>query len=74
MSTEENKAIVQQYIDAFNVSDFETLESITSAEIFEAAKDGHAWVEATFGDHVLKITQMIAEGDDVAVRLDSSGR
>ena len=60
--------------EAFDAGDFEILEALTSPEMFEYVKDTHAWVVATFADHRLKITHIIAEGNEVAVRVDSSGR
>lgn len=74
MTIEQNKEVVQRYFEAFNAGDFESLKSLTSQEMFEYVEETHAWVVATFGDHLLKITQIIAEGDEVAVRVDSSGR
>jgi predicted ester cyclase len=75
MTIEQNKGVVKKYIEAFNAGDLEILESLTSPEIFQNTKDNYAWVISTYSaDHRLKITQIIAEGNEVAVRVDSSGR
>lgn len=74
MTIEQNKSVVQRYFEAFNAGDFQILESLTSPEMFQYVKDIHAWVVATFANHQLQITQIIAEGNEVAVRVDSSGR
>jgi len=74
MISEQNKSVVQKYFKAFDAGDLEKLESLTSPEMFENVKDAHAWVVATFADHRLKITEIVAEGDKVAVRVTSSGR
>jgi predicted ester cyclase len=74
MTIEQNKSVVQRYFEAFNAGDLEILESLTSPEMFQYSKDNLDWVAATFADHRLEIRQIIAEGNEVAVRVDSSGR
>jgi len=74
MTIEQNRNVVQRYFEAFDAGDLEVLESLTSPEMFEYVKNTHTWVVATFADHRLKITNIIAEGNEVAVRVDSSGR
>jgi predicted ester cyclase len=74
MSIAQNKSLVQKYLDAVNAGDLETLRSILSPELLQDHKDALAWIEATFDDHLLKITEIIAEDDKVAIRVDSSGR
>lgn len=74
MTIEQNKSIVRRYIEAINEGDLERLESLTSPEMFQYVKDTLEWIVATFADHRLKVTQIIAEDKEVAVRVDSSGR
>jgi hypothetical protein len=71
MTVDENKALVQRFIESVDNLKLDELEDFLSPEI---ARDWHAAMENfPFSDHHIKITNMVAEGDQVAIRLATSG-
>ena len=80
MSTEENKAVVRRWFQAFNDRDLAAEEAARSADFVAhlpgapAPLDGEGWKSfsgaffAGFPDLRLEIEDLLAEGDRVAVR------
>jgi len=64
MSIEENKALVRHYIEAINQQDYDAFDALLAPSLLTEMKQV---VAAT--DHQLEITDMVAEGDQVWVRL-----
>ena len=73
MSLEENKAIVRRVIDAADRLSLEGLGEIATPEILEQWERSLAWTQKTFPGHRIQITDMVAEGDKVWVRVATSG-
>jgi predicted ester cyclase len=73
MSVEENKEIVRCCIDAFNAQDLETIDELVAPEYQPQVHGQNAWAVRTFPGHHVEITDMVAEGDKVWVRLRTSG-
>ena len=74
MPIEENKTLVHRLIEALNERDFATLDEIATADLAHHFKEQTIpFVFGTFGDHRVKIVDMIAEGDKVWARLATSG-
>jgi ketosteroid isomerase-like protein len=64
MSTEENKALIRRYVEAINQQDYDVFDALLAPALLTETKQ---MVAAT--GHHLTITDMIAEGDHVWVRL-----
>ena len=64
MPTEENKRLVHRYVEAINQQDYDAFDALLSPALLTEMKH----VVAATGHH-LDITDMIAEGDQVWVRL-----
>ena len=64
MSIEENKALVRRYVEAINQQDYAAFDALLAPALVTEMKQT---VAAT--GHQLTITDMIAEGDRVWVRL-----
>ncbi|MEX2401206.1 MAG: ester cyclase [Rhodothermales bacterium] len=85
MSTEENKAIVRRFFEAFEANDRDTLKAIPAAEIVvylpgndepvnrDAFLDIIQGWEAAFSDLHFEIEHLIAERDMVATHVILSG-
>ena len=73
MSVEENKAIARLYIVAGDKLDLEAIAEAVSPEVMQQIKDRVAWIRKVFPGHRIKITDMVAEGDKVWLRLATSG-
>ncbi len=85
MSTEENKAIVQRYQEAYNNNDLDALDDIVSPDIktpfmvpgyppgLEGAKQMQRDFVAGVPDFQASIEDMVAEGDKVVARLKLRG-
>ena len=71
MSLEENKAVVRRFVEMLDTNDLAALDEVLSPELAQDWSTGinHDWVS----DHHVKITDIVAEGDKVAVTLASSG-
>ena len=75
MSTEENKAVVHRFIDAFHRRDVAAFGELAAPELAKVAIE--QWMpaqDATWADRQLGFTEMMAEGDWVWARMTSSGR
>jgi len=83
MSTEENKKIVEQYVDAFNRGDEAVLRTLFTEDALVYGVLGwgpfdqvlQIWreIKSAFALH-LNIEEIIAEGDVVAVRYRETGK
>lgn len=74
MSVETNKTLVKQYLDALNNNDTATLDRLMSPEQAKIAKEQILpYIAAHFGNHLLRAANLIAEGDQVAAKIESSG-
>lgn len=81
---EQNKAIAQQYIEAINVDNFETLRELLLPEFvdhagvddlprgMEGVEEAHRMLRTGFPDVRFTIDQLVSEGDKVA--MIASGR
>ena len=74
MSTETNKAIVQRWVTAVNEQNLAEMDAVLAPDLAQEWKnEGLPWIYSTFGDHHVEITEMLAEGDRVAVWCDTGG-
>ena len=71
MSVDQNKAAVQRAIEIFDTLDANALEEVFTPEL------AAGWREVIhtlpFSEHRIKITDMLAEGDQVAIRVETRG-
>jgi predicted ester cyclase len=71
MSADQNKAAVRRAIQILDTLDANALEEVFSPEL------ALGWREVMntlpFSDHRIKITDIVAEGDQVAIRVETSG-
>jgi predicted ester cyclase len=73
MSVEENKAIVRQFIEAADRHSTEGVDQIMSPDVLKQFEERAAWVPRMFPGHRIRIADMVAEGDQVWIRLATSG-
>ncbi len=73
MSVDENKAIVQRHIEAFNTQNVDAFDELATPEMAQQSKDITRVGYATFEGHHITVTDMIAEGDKVVVRVTTRG-
>ena len=85
MSTESNKAIVQRFYEAFNGRKLPMLDEIVTPDFIdhnpgpgqptgrEGLKAALAGLQAAFPDMQIHIDGLLAEGDQVALRLTARG-
>jgi predicted ester cyclase len=74
MGIDQNKNIARRFIATINEQDFAELEAVTEAGLAGYARETMIpWLYETFPNHHMAITDMIAEGDKVVVRLQTSG-
>ncbi len=71
MTLEQNKAIVRRGIEAVNAHNLDVLDEILSPEQAAGVRETLQWLDTTFAGHTLEITDMLAEGDQVWVRVTS---
>jgi len=80
---EANKQVVTRYVEAFNAADYERLRELVAPDAIIWGVLGHGridnvipiWRELHAGVGIqLQVEQMIAEGDDVAVRFIERGK
>ena len=75
MSTDENKAVVRRFHDAYNRRDVAGLKDTATADLAKRVIEvSIPKNSATWADERYEITDMIAEGDQVWARITSSGR
>jgi predicted ester cyclase len=74
MGIEQNKEIARRFIEAINAQDGAELEAVAAEELAAYGSETLVpWLYATFPGHHMTITDMIAEGDRVVARLQTSG-
>lgn len=83
MSSEENKAIVRHYVEAFNAGDFTAAAEHFAPDAVQQCVLAEGGITATlkvweqlhaaFPDHHHEIAELAAEDDTVAVRLTDRG-
>ena len=74
MGTEQNKEIARRFVEAINAQDGLELEVVAAGELAAYGRETLLpWLDETFPDHHIAITDMIAEGDQVVARLQTSG-
>ena len=71
MSVDQNKAAVQRAIEIFDTLDVNALEEVFAPEL--AAGWREVMHTLPFSEHRIKITDMVAEGDQVAIRVETRG-
>ena len=71
MSQDESKAVVRRAIEILDSPDPEALEEAWSPEM--AAMWRAVLASLPFSEHRIKITDVVAEGDKVAIRVATSG-
>ena len=71
MSVEENKAAVRRAVEMFDTLEAGALEDVLSSEL--AAGWRVIMNHLPFSEHRIKITDLIAEGDQVAIRVETRG-
>jgi predicted ester cyclase len=71
MSVDQNKAAVQRAIEIFDTLDANALEEVFTPEL--AAGWREVMHTLPFSEHRIKITDMVAEGDQVAIRVETRG-
>jgi ketosteroid isomerase-like protein len=71
MSVEENKELVKRAVEAFDRLDPDALAEVLSPEL--AAGWRAAISTLPFSEHRIKITDLVAEGDQVAIRVETQG-
>jgi len=73
MSAEENKELVRRYVEAINALDRDAFNALCTSQFAPQAKEQLHGIYATFENHHITITDMIAEGDKVWARLATRG-
>ncbi len=75
MSTEENKAVVRRFANAFTQHDAAVLNEVLSPELAKMVIE--EWLpmnDARWADHRIEVADIVAEGDKVWALLATSGR
>jgi len=73
MSTQENKEIIRRCIAAFNAQDLQALDEVIAPSYQQEVHDQLAWGQRMFPGHRGEIIDMLAEGDQVWIRMATSG-
>jgi predicted ester cyclase len=74
MTTEANKALVRRWVAAINNQDLAELDAVLSSTLAQEWKETVLpWVYGTFAGHHAEIEEMLAEGDQVAIWVATSG-
>ena len=71
MSVDENKALVRRAVELFDALEPDALEDVLSPEL--AAGWREIMSHLPFSEHRIKITDIVAEGDQVAIRVETRG-
>ena len=75
MSTEENKTVVRRFVEAYNKRDAIVLNEVLDPDIATRYLEIHIPKNsATWADERFEITDILAEGDWVWVRMTHTGR
>lgn len=71
MSLDDNKLVMQRFVEIVDTLKLDAMEDVLSPDI---AQDLRGFLETMpFSDHHMRITTMVAEGDQVALRVETSG-
>ncbi|MEZ4861012.1 MAG: ester cyclase [Caldilineaceae bacterium] len=74
MTTEANKAIVRRWVAAINTQDRAELDTLLSPTLAQAWQETILpWIYGTFAGHHVEIEEILAEGDQVAIWVATSG-
>jgi len=74
MSIDANKALVRRWVTAINTQDRAELDALLAPALAKEWKESVLpWVYHTFADHHTEIETMLAEGDQVALWVATSG-
>ena len=71
MSVDENEAVVRRAVEMFDNLQRDGLEDVLSPEL--AAEWREAMNHLPFSEHRIQITDMVGEGDQVAIRVETRG-
>jgi predicted ester cyclase len=71
MSLDKNKAAVRRAVELFDALEPDGLEDVLSPEL--AAGWREIMNNLPFSEHRIKITDLVAEGDQVAIRVETRG-
>lgn len=71
MSVDENRAAVRRAVEMFDAMEAGAFEEVLSPEL--AAGWREAMNNLPFSEHRIKITDMVAEADQVAIRVETRG-
>ena len=71
MSVDENKTVVRRTVGMFDALEPNALEDVLSSEL--AAEWREAMNHLPFSEHRIQITDLVAEGDQVAIRVETRG-
>jgi len=71
MSLDENKAVVRRAVELFDALEPDALEDVLSPEL--AAGWREIMNHLPFSEHRIEITDIVAEGDQVAIRVATRG-
>lgn len=73
MSIDQQKATVRRLMDAMNAHDEATIAEVATPTVAHQLNDAIRWVDATYEGHLIDVTDMVAEGDKVVVRVATQG-
>jgi len=74
MTIEANKALVRRWVAAINSQDLAELDALFSPTLAQEWKESWIpWIYRTFAGHYAEVEEMLAEGDQVALWLATSG-
>jgi C-1 hydroxylase len=73
MSVQENKEIVRRFVSEVNEQNLDALDQLVAPDLLQEWRGRFAWSFNMFPGHRAEITDMVAEGDKVWVRLSTSG-
>jgi hypothetical protein len=74
MTIEVNKALVRRWVAAINHQDRAELDAVLSPTLAQEYKENVLpWIYHTFAGHQCEVEEMLAEGDQVALWLATSG-
>lgn len=72
--SEQNKAVARRFIEAINQQDLDEINAVAEQGLAKHISERTIpWLYTTFPGHKMKITDMIAEDNQVVVRLETSG-
>jgi predicted ester cyclase len=69
----QQKAAVVKFIDGLNRQDAALLAEVSTPEIAKEWTEAMSWMYTTMKDHHMELTEIIADGNGVAVKMATSG-